>query len=146
MFRYRGQNLVNVKNKKVLDVSGNRDVEGQKVHLWRRHNGPNQRWRIVYLDKKGKEPTKGLWRNFGFYINRPFFIMSRMPMRRVIEVVGGRNLVIKNLVRSRRTQQWTFDWRSKTIKSVQYRGRSFDIQSSGRSANLQIYNTNSRWW
>ena len=66
-------------------------------------------------------------------------------MRRVIEVVGARNLVLKTR-HNRNTQKWIFDNASKTIKSLAYRGRSFDIQSSGRSANLQIYNTNSRWW
>ena len=94
--------------------------------------------------KKG--PKKGLNRHFGFYINRPFYIMSRMPMRRVVEVVGGRNLVIKRVVTNRNTQKWIFDQASKTIRSVAYRGRSFDIQSSGRSSNLQITTSNSRWW
>ena len=32
--------------------------------------------------------------NFGFFINRPFYIVSKMWMQRVIEVSGGRNLVI----------------------------------------------------
>ena len=36
--------------------------------------------------------------------------------------------------------------KSKTIKSVSYNYRSFDIQNAGRSQNLQIWNTNSRWF
>jgi hypothetical protein len=43
---------MNIKNKKVLDVRGGKDVEGQTVWVWRRNNGPHQRWKIVYLDKK----------------------------------------------------------------------------------------------
>jgi hypothetical protein len=56
-------------------------------------------------------------RDFGFYINRPFYIRSRMPMKRVVEAVGARNIVLKNLVRNRRAQKWIFDGSSKTIKS-----------------------------
>ena len=124
---------MNVKNRKVLDVSGNKDAEGQNVHVWKRHNGANQRWRIAYIDSKSKGRTSGLNKDFGFHIRRPFYIMSRMPMRRVLEVVGGRNIVIRNLVRNRNTQKFMFDQASKTIKSVAYPGRSFDIQNAGRS-------------
>ena len=137
---------MNVQNNKVLDVSGNKDREGQNVHVWNRHNGPNQRWNVVYLDKMGKDLGKGaLNKWFGFYVNRPFYIMSKLPMRRVIEVVGGRNLVIKRLVRNRNTQKFVFDQATKTIKSV-YNRRSIDIQNSGRSSNLQVWTTNSRWF
>ena len=91
------------------------------------NNRNNQRWRILYVDKKPKAMTKGLNRNFGFYINRPFYIRSKLPMRRVIEIVGGRNLVIKRLYRNRKAQQFRFAQKSKTIVSVQYPSRSFDI-------------------
>jgi hypothetical protein len=127
---------VNVQNRKVLDVVGARDAEGQNVQVYNRHNRPNQRWTIVYLDKKGKERHQGKNTQFGFFIRRPFYIESRMPMRRVIEVVGGRNLVIKSRVYNRRTQLFVFDQVSKTIQSQAYRGKSFDIQNAGRSNNL----------
>ena len=110
--------MVNVKNKKVLDVWQGKDKEGQKVIVWKRHNGLNQRWRIVYLDAKARDKIKGMNSNFGFYINRPFYIVSKMWMSRVIEVVGGRNLVIKSRVHGRKSQQFVFDQTSKTIKSV----------------------------
>ena len=136
--------MVNVQNNKVLDVEGGRDHEGQNVIAYKRHNGPNQRWNIVYLDKVVKQKS-GLNSKFGFYINRPFYIVSSMPMRRVLEVVGGRNVVIRRRS-NRNTQRWVFDQKSKTIQSFAYRTRSFDIQNAGRSANLQIYYTNSRWF
>jgi hypothetical protein len=72
--------------------------------------------------------------------------MSKLPMHRVMEVVGGRNLVIKTLQRNRNTQKFVFHQASKTIKSVAYMGRSFDIQNAGRSNNLQVWTTNSRWF
>ena len=56
-------------------------------------------------------------------------------MRRVIEVTG-RNLVIRTYRYQRKSQQFYFDQRSKTIKSVARKGDSLDIASAGRSSNL----------
>lgn len=137
---------MNVKNLKVFDVWQGKDVEGQGIVVWKRHNGPNQRWTIVYVDESPKEPTSGLYKPFGFYINRPFLIESRLPMRRVLEVVGARNIVIRSKVYKRREQQFVFDMKTKTIKSVPYMDRSFDIQNAGRSQNLQVWKTNARWF
>jgi len=41
---------------------------------------------------------------FGFRINEPFFIVSRLPMKRVAEAIGASNVVIKRLVKSRLAQ------------------------------------------
>jgi hypothetical protein len=70
---------VNIKNNKVLDVKGGQDREGQDCLVWGKHNGLNQRWKILYLDEKEKEPTKGLDDDSGLYRNRPFYIVSRLP-------------------------------------------------------------------
>jgi hypothetical protein len=43
-----------------LDITGGRDKEGNNVITWSRHNGANQKWKILYLDEKDKEPTSGL--------------------------------------------------------------------------------------
>jgi hypothetical protein len=83
---------------------------------------------------------------FGFYTNKPFYIVSKLPMRRVCEVVGGRNIVIKSLNRGRLEQQFYFDGVSKTIKSIKYKDRSFNVQNNGRANNLDMQVTNSRWW
>lgn len=137
---------MNVRNKKCLDVEGNKDQEGQNVLVWKRHNKANQRWKVVYLDKKEKDRSEGLNQNFGFHVNRPFYIQSRLPMKRVIEAIGANNLVIKSLVRNRLAQQFFFDQSTKTIKSQQWKTYSMNIQSNGNSNNLQVYTTNSRWW
>lgn len=129
-----------------MDVVGGQDKEGQNVQVYSKNTGIGQRWNIIYLDKKGKGLKKGqLNRGFGFYVERPFFIQSRLPMRRVLQVVGS-NVVIKTLVRNRNTQKWVFDQKSKTITSLAYRNKCFDIQNSGRSANLHVATINSRWF
>jgi hypothetical protein len=98
IFKYNGQNIVNIKDGRVLDVEGGKDREGQDVFVWKRHNGLNQRWAIVYLDEKKPEPTKGLDEDSGLYRNRPFYIQSRLPGRRAITVTHHK-LVIRKLVR-----------------------------------------------
>lgn len=49
-FKYEKGYLINVKTNKVFDVSGGKDAEAQKVIMYNRHKGANQRWRIVYVD------------------------------------------------------------------------------------------------
>lgn len=45
----------------------------------------NQRWKVVYLDAADKEQEKGLHKDFGFHINRPFYFKSRMMFHRVVD-------------------------------------------------------------
>lgn len=136
---------MNVKDQKVLDVTGNRDTEGNNVIVWKRHNGLNQRWKIMYLDEMKPEPTKGMDQDSGLYRNRPFYMVSRLPAHRVA-TVAGRNLTITKKKDGNESQLFYFDHLTRTIKSKQYKGRSVDIQSSGRGRSVQIYNTNARWW
>ena len=130
-----------------MEVSGNKDAEGQKVIVSKRQDNANQRWRVVYVDKASKEPTKGLNEEFGFYINRPFYLVSRLPMRRVAECVGHNNVQLKRYTKNRTAQQFYFDQVSKTIRSQQWKNYALEIQSNGGSTNLRMTSSiNSRWW
>lgn len=73
--RFNGQNIVNEHNGRVLDVAGNSDVEGQSVIWHPRHNGANQRWKVILCSKLA-EPVRGFNAQFGFYMNKPFFLIS----------------------------------------------------------------------
>jgi hypothetical protein len=69
-----------------------------------------------------------------------------MPMRRIAEAVGT-NIKLRRWNKGRTRQQtFVFDIVSKTIRSKYHTGYSLDITSNGRSANLRITTTNSRWW
>jgi hypothetical protein len=143
---YEGQFFTNIYNRKVFDISGNKDVEGQNVHIWKRHGGANQRWRIIYSDQTTKEQTKGVHKDFGFAVNRAFYIRSRMPMKRVVEVVGS-DVRLRRWHGSRvRQQTYRFDAVSKTVKSEYHKSYSLDITNNGRGNNLRVTTTNSRWW
>jgi hypothetical protein len=87
---------VNPSNNKVLDVTGNKDEEGQAVGVANRNGSQaNQRWKIIYLDQADKIRTKGFNKEFGFHINRPFYLRSRLPMKRIAECHGANNVWLK---------------------------------------------------
>lgn len=57
--------FVNVRGK-VLDVSGGRDVEGNKVQVWKKNGSKAQKWTVLYEDKKGRRKSRGMNEDFGF--------------------------------------------------------------------------------
>jgi hypothetical protein len=85
--------------------------------MHKRHNGANQRWKIIYVDKAESVLTKGVDEDFGFHRNRPFYFRSRMPFQRVAECVGANNVVLKRWRKNVLGQQFYFDPKSKTLRS-----------------------------
>lgn len=142
MFKFTGGNFINVLTGKAFDIRGASDTEGNDLTVYNNHGALNQRFKIEYLDKQKAEQTKGLNEEYGLHINRPFFIVSKSAMNRVITVAGGYNLVITVRESANKRQQWTFDQSSKTIKSVQFRDRSIDV----RGTNAYAYVTDARWY
>ena len=126
-------------------MSGSKDEEGQAVVVSNNGGKTSQKWRILYTDKV-KIETKGLNEEFGFHINRPFYIRSRLPMQRLAECHGANNVWLKRWRKNVRAQQWYFDEVSKTIKNNYWKSHSLDIQSNGGSSNIRCTTTNSRWW
>jgi len=94
-----------------------------------------------------KQPTSGLNKEFGFHIGRPFYLVSRLPMRRVAECVGANNVVLRRYTKGRTAQQFYFDQTSKTIRSQQWKNYAMEIQSNGGSSNVRFTSgITSRWW
>jgi hypothetical protein len=85
-------------------------------------------------------------KDFGFQINKPFYIRSRKGIKRVIECHGANNVWLRRWRKNVAAQQWYFDQVSKTIKNNYWKSHSLDIQSNGGSANIRCTTTNSRWW
>jgi hypothetical protein len=127
----RGEHFLNFINKKALTVDQNKDLEGQKVIVWKKHNGWNQRWRLVYVDSAKKERSKGYDSEYGFYINRLMYFRSRMPMQRIAEAVSSYVRLRRYTASRKRQQTWKFDRTSNTIKSDYTRSYSMYIQSNG---------------
>jgi len=105
----------------------------------------NQQWDIIYDDEYPEEPKKGeLNKDYGLFVQRPFYIVSQLPDNRYLDLINTRQMVIK-VSNGRNTQQWYFDQTSLTIKSKS-NNQSFDIQNAGRTANMQVWTTNSQWF
>jgi hypothetical protein len=85
--------------------------------------------------------TRGTDRDFGFRVNKPFYLVSRLPMQRVMEAVGANNVVIKTYTKNRIAQQFFFDPVSKTLKSQQWKSHCMDMQGN----NLRVRGVSSRW-
>ena len=81
---------------------------------------------------------------FGLKVDEPFHITTQLDSERYLDLVG-RNMVIKTR-NGLPSQEWFFDGKTKTIKSMRTKSYSWNIQNSGRTNNMEVYNTNSRWF
>jgi len=146
VFKYQNNQFINWSNNKVLDVRGGKDEEATPVQMWGNNGSKAQIWNVVYIDTADKDRTKGFNKDFGFHINRPFYLRSRMPMKRVAECHGANNVWLKRWRKNTTAQQWYFDEVSKTLKNNYWKSHSLDIQGNGTSNNVRCTTTNSRWW
>jgi hypothetical protein len=62
---------------------------------------------------------------------------------RYVDLISNR-AVIKT-PNGRSSQDWYFDWYTKTIKNAQT-GKSMNIDNNGKGRNMIMMNTNSKWW
>jgi hypothetical protein len=144
MFRMQGAFIVNEQGKAV-DVSGGVDGENRNIIVHPKHGKINQQWDIVYADEWKGEPKKGEFNErFGLYVERDFYVVSKLPDSRYLDLINNRNMVIK-IKNGRNTQRWYFDQKSLTIRT-RLNNQSWDNTSSGRTNNMQIWSTNSGWW
>jgi hypothetical protein len=143
MFRMKGAYLTNEKGK-VAWVQGDVDQESRHIYVDTRKNKVSQQWDIIYADQWKRDPKKGeLNKRFGLYVERNFYIVSRMGKHRYLTALN-RNFVIKTR-NSRPDQTWWFHQQSLTIKSKQY-NQSWNILGNGGQQNINVAATNSRWW
>jgi hypothetical protein len=66
-------------------------------------------------------------KDFGFHRNRPFYIRSRLPMKRVAEAHGANNIDIRRWRKNSPTQQFYFDAATKTIRSNHWKNYAVEI-------------------
>jgi hypothetical protein len=144
MFRLKDGHYITNEKGTVMTVQGS-DNENDLIITEPRKDKVSQRFRVVYVDEYEEEPKKGeLNKKFGLIVEEDFYIVSMLPSGRYLEVPDNRNMMIKTR-NGRRQQVWYFHQQSLTIRS-RINNQSFDITGSGKSNNMQIYNTNSKWW
>jgi len=139
--------LTNMYDNRVIDVTAGKDVEGQNVIVWKRHGGANQRWKVIYEKDQDNFKTEGVNKDFGFHINRPFYLVSRLWMKRVVETPGASSVNIRRYRKNHKPQQFFFDEKSKTIRSNHWKNYGLEITGNGSSKNVRMTaSINSRWW
>ena len=86
-----------------MEVVGGRDEDGATVGIATKVDKLQQKWQVLYVDTVS-EDVKGFNRNWGFEPNKPFYIVSRMCMKRVIQAGDGKALVLKSYTGSQTSQ------------------------------------------
>jgi len=84
-FRIRGNRVENIRGV-VVTVEGNVDKDGQNVIVWKKSNGLNSKWNIVYADQNNGQD--------GLIPGKPFRLVSLMKSGRVLTQAGN-NVVIR---------------------------------------------------
>jgi hypothetical protein len=108
MWRLRGESIINEKGK-ALDVAGGIDREGQNIIVFNANGKIHQKWGIRYVDEDKEEPGKGdLNEEWGFYVERPFYVESHYGKKRWLDIHGS-NLVVNTPKWGYETQQFYFD-------------------------------------
>jgi hypothetical protein len=145
-FKYEKGYLINVKTNKVFDVSGSKDVEATRVTMYNKHNGANQRWRIVYVEEF-KEQHKGLIEEYGLYANRAFYIRSELPNHRLAQCQVNMNVLQQRWRNNETAQQWYFDPVMKVIRNKKWTNRVLESKNhSNGLGEMRCYTPNARWW
>jgi DNA-directed RNA polymerase subunit E'/Rpb7 len=145
MFRLKDKNFITNEMGKVIAVDKGKDIEQANIIMEDRNGKIHQRFRVVYVDEYEEEPTKGQFnKKFGLFVERDFFVVSALPGGRYLDLINNRNMVQK-VRNGRRTQLWYFHQQSLTIKT-RLNNQSWDIKSSGKTNDMQIWSTNSGWF
>jgi hypothetical protein len=142
---------MNTRGKILMPQPKWKDADQQSRYIYAVDDGKTKdqdkmdKWDIVYEKDMPKDLTDGQWdRDFGFKVNKDFYIVSRMGRGRYIDLVSyDCKLKISN---GRTSQRWYFDKKTKTIRSRKTTSYSLQIQSSGNAKKMVITSTSSRWW
>jgi hypothetical protein len=87
-------------------------------------------------------------KEYGFNINRPFYIRSRMPMKRVVTMHGNNWIYLRRWTPNHaKHAQWRFDEKTKTIYNMHWANYVMEIHSNGGHPYVRaVSGVNSRWW
>jgi len=113
--------------------------------VWKKHGSLNQQFDVRYIDQLKPELRPGdFFYEWGFYVSKEFFIKTKLGSSRYVTVIGDHMLVMMDRYGTK-SQKWTFDRKSRTVKSV-HNGMSLDIKGKGQGPAIQVWKTNSAWW
>lgn len=98
-----------------------KETKQGKPELW-------QTWDIIYTDNVPSGYNDGEYNaKWGFYVGRPFHIVSLLGENRWVDVIEGNRVAIKSR-NERKSQEWFFDGVTKTIKNKD-KDQSLDMRN-----------------
>jgi len=133
-FNIRGEHVMNIRGL-AMDVSGGRDKEGQNVIVWKKHNGKNQKWNIIYKDIDTVQR--------GIIPDKPFRLVTKMRSGRVLTRAGN-NVVIRTR-NDKEDQIFILDPKTNSIEPIKSRSVSLEIGDAGKNRYLTWANSKSVW-
>jgi hypothetical protein len=132
MFRMKGAYLTNEKGK-VMWVQGDIDAEQRYIYTQNRKNHVSQQWDIIYKDQWKFYKKGDFHKDFGLYIERDFYIVSRLRSGRYLDLISNKPIIKTR--NGRNTQTWYFHLVSLTIRSKS-NNYSWNIVSNGSSQEM----------
>lgn len=130
---------------KYVEVQGNNDRENANVAVGNKNGGLYQQWEVVYADELVIEYTKGqLNPDFGLFVEREFSVLTKLRSNRYMDVIN--NSVVIKTRNGYDSQKWYFDQKTKTVKSVQHKNKSWNIHNQGQQQDLTIHKTSGQWF
>jgi len=86
MFRYQGTYIIN-EHGCVVSPHNKIDQENRQLVCKTKTGGIHEQWDIVYADQWPEEPKDGeLNKDFGLLVNRPFYVVSKLPRGRFLDM------------------------------------------------------------
>lgn len=84
-------------------------------------------------------------KEYGIHRNRDFYIVSRLPFKRVIEAKGD-SVTLKTQQLGKPSQLFYLDHVTNTIKSKGWPAKSLNIADAGNKNELVLSKTDARWY
>jgi len=133
--------MVCTKTGKVLTIAD--DDVGQEILMGDKKGEDGEKFKIFYADDMPPEPKKGDKR-WGFTIGEPFYVKLVGGTNRYLDYLGN-NMVVKTR-NGYKSQQWVFDYETRTIKSYKDSSKSWHVEGEGKGENMEIATTNKYQW
>lgn len=95
MFYLKGEYIVNTKGQVLQSRDNSDQINYYSVKADKKNDVLGQKWTLVYADEAKPVCKKGeLCANHGLYRERDFYVVSALPTRRYLDLIGT-NVVIK---------------------------------------------------
>jgi DNA-binding HxlR family transcriptional regulator len=80
---------------------------------------------------------------FGFFVGRPFHIVSELPSRRYLDIVNKKPVI--KIDNGRDSQKWTFNWATRSIQSMSTGSLALTMNAKKNNL-LTVAKSRSQWF